>query len=81
MPADSASRRLCRFGLGVVREAAPQPMDRRAAAEVRGDLVRGGDRGGAGQSGSNVNTTSARPAVPDGPLYGIVRKRPPRFEG
>ena len=60
LPADAPGRGVRAIGLGLVREATPQPMDRRSTAKVRGDLVRGSDRGGANQERPIVNAT--RPA-------------------
>ena len=54
---------------GPAARSAPQPMDRRATAEVREDLVRGGDRRGASQEGSVVKTNPARLAALGGSGY------------
>ena len=55
LPADAPGRRVRRQGLGNLPAQAPQPLDRRAAADIREDLVGRSDRRGASQEGSVVN--------------------------
>ena len=61
-PPHAPGRCVLVIGLGLVREATPQPMDRRATAEARRDLVCGSDRGDESQGQAGPVMNAIRPA-------------------
>ena len=66
--ANAPGRGVRAIGLGMVQAQAPQPVDRRATADLQSDLARGGGCSEESQGGSVVNANPARPVASDGPV-------------